>query len=57
MDPFRQLQILGLLTMALFLAPAVVPPLRPYGRRMLLAAIVLYFVGGLAVFAKWQLGG
>ncbi len=57
MDPFRQLQVLSLLTLALLIAPAVMPPLRRYGGRLRFAALVLYLVGGLAVFAKWQLGG
>lgn len=57
MDPFRQLQVLTMLTMALLFAPAVVPPLRRYAGGMRIAAVVLYLAGGLAVFATWQLGG
>ena len=57
MDPFRQLQVLTKLTMALLFAPAVVPPLRRYAGGMRIAAVVLYLAGGLAVFATWQLGG
>ena len=57
MDPFRQLQVLTMLTMALLFAPAVVPPLRRYAVGLRIAAVLLYIVGGLAVFATWQLGG
>ncbi len=55
MDPFRQLQVLSLLAMALLIAPGVVPPLSRYGRRMRTAALVLYLVGGLAILTNWLL--
>ncbi len=55
MDPFRQLQALSLLAMALLIAPGVVPPLSRFGGRMRLAALVVYLVGGLAILANWLL--
>ena len=57
MDPFRQVQMLSLLAIALLVAPAALPPLRRHGERLRLAALLLYLIGGLAIFVKWQLGG
>ena len=57
MDPFRQLQALGLLVMALAIAPAAVPPLRPWRGRLLVAAIVIYAAGAAVILARWQLAG
>ena len=57
MDPFRQLQALSLLAMALLFAPWALPPLRRHAWRLQLAALVLYLVGGVVIFAAWQLGG
>jgi hypothetical protein len=56
-DPFRQLQALSLLAMALLFAPWALPPLRRHAWRLQLAALVLYLVGGVVIFAAWQLGG
>jgi hypothetical protein len=54
MDAFRQLQALSLLVLALFIAPGA---LRPYARRLRVAALVLYVAGAVAILAGWQLGG
>ncbi len=55
MDAFRQLQVLSLLVMALFVAPGAMPPLRPYARWLRIVALGLYVAGGLAILANWQL--
>lgn len=57
MDPFRQLQVLSLLVLALFVAPGAVPPVRPFARRIRFAALALYVAGGLAILMSWWLRG
>jgi hypothetical protein len=53
MDAFRQLQVLGLMCMALLIAPTAVPVLRPHSTRLRIAALALYLTGGLAILLLW----
>jgi hypothetical protein len=53
MNTFQQLQVLVLIALALLIAPAAIPPLRPHSRTMRLAALVIYLAGALAILAKW----
>lgn len=57
MNAFDQLRLLHTVTLALLFAPAVMPPLQPYAWRIRIAAVVLYFAAGLAIFLRWRLGG
>lgn len=57
MDPFRQLQVLSLLVMAVLIAPTALPPLRRHGARLRIAALVLYAIGGAAILVQWQVAG
>jgi hypothetical protein len=54
-EPFRQLQVLTMLVLALMVAPSALPPARRYGRRLRIAALALYLAGGLAILANWLL--
>ncbi len=56
-DPFRQLQVLTLVTLALFLAPGTVPGLRRHARTLRIATALLYFGGGGLILLNWYLRG
>jgi hypothetical protein len=53
LDAFRDLQVLTLLALALLFAPAALPPLRPLGAKLRLAALVVYLLGGAAILIRW----
>ncbi len=55
MDPFRALQALVLVGMALLIAPRVIPMLRGYDRTIRLAALALYLGGGAVILVIWLL--
>ncbi|CAH2604237.1 conserved protein of unknown function [Rhodovastum atsumiense] len=55
MDAFEQLRALTLLTIALLLAPAAIPPLRRYRSRLQVAMLLLYFGGAAVILALWLL--
>ena len=55
MDTFQQLQVLVLISFAILIAPAAIPPLRPHSRTLRLAALVIYLTGALAILVKWLL--
>ena len=54
MDAFQELQALTLLALALLFAPAALPPLRPLGRKLRLAALAVYLLGGAAILIRWM---
>ena len=55
MQPFRALQALILVGMALLIAPRVLPMLRRYDKSMRLAALVVYLGGGVVILVIWLL--
>ena len=48
---FRVIQVVGLLGMAVIIAPRVIPALRPYGGRLWLGLMIAYFGAALVVLA------
>jgi hypothetical protein len=56
-DAFQQLQVLTLMTLVVFMAPAALPKLRRYVVPLRIAIGVLYFGGGALILLNWYFRG